>query len=322
MQQTALGDKQLTELHSVKKGKINTILTRLRRDKYLYLLAAPGILYFLIFKYIPIGGVVIAFQEYSPFKGILHSKWVGFENFERFFLSSDFMKLLRNTMVISVLNLVFFFPAPIILSLLLNEARNSKFKRTIQSVVYLPHFFSWVIVAGITFLLFSQSGGIVNSVIQMMGYSKIDFLTNENYFWVMLTLQSIWKEAGWGTVIFLAAIAGVDPALYEAAKMDGANRLQQMKHITMPAIQNVVITLLILRMGHVLDVGFEQVYLMMNSAVTDVADVFETYVYRMGIQNGQFSFTTAVGLFKSVVGLILVIATNKLAKTYGKEGLY
>lgn len=322
MQQNALEDQHSTQFHSVKKGKVNTVLTRLRRDKYLYLLAAPGILYFMIFKYIPIGGVVIAFQEYSPFKGILHSKWVGFENFERFFSGSEFWKLLRNTMVISVLNLVFFFPAPIILSLLLNEARNSKFKRTIQSIVYLPHFFSWVIVAGITFLLFSQSGGIVNGVIHAMGYSKIGFLTNENYFWVMLTLQSIWKEAGWGTVIFLAAIAGVDPALYEAAKMDGANRFQQMKNITMPAIQNVVITLLILRLGHVLDVGFEQVYLMMNSAVTDVADVFETYVYRMGIQNGQFSFTTAVGLFKSVVGLVLVIAANKLAKTFGKEGLY
>jgi putative aldouronate transport system permease protein len=321
LQQDALGDKHLTQFHSVKKGKVNMVLTRLKRDKYLYLLAVPGILYFLIFKYIPIGGVIIAFQEYSPFKGFLHSKWVGFENFERFFRSSEFLRLLRNTTVISVLDLVFF-PAPIILALLLNEAKNSKFKRTIQSIVYLPHFFSWVIVAGITFLLFSQSGGIVNGVIHMMGYAKIPFLTSENYFWVMLTLQSIWKEAGWGTVIFLAAIAGIDPALYEAAKMDGANRFQQMKHITMPAIQNVVITLLILRMGHVLDVGFEQVYLMMNSAVTNVADVFETYVYRMGIQNGQFSFTTAVGLFKSVVGLILVIAANQLAKAFGKEGLY
>lgn len=307
---------------AVKKSMFQLSMKELMRDKYLYLLALPGALYFLIFKYIPMGGILIAFQEYSPFQGFFHSKWVGFDQFARFFTGNDFFLLFRNTMMISLLNLVFFFPVPIALSLLLNEARNLKFKSAIQSIVYLPHFFSWVIIAGMTFLLFSQTGGIVNSLLVQMGFGKIDFLTNPNYFWVMLTIQSIWKEAGWGTVIFLAAIAGADPALYEAAKMDGANRLQQMWHITLPAIKNVIITLLILRLGQVMDVGFEQVYLMTNSAVSSVSDVFETYVFRMGVQNGQFSFTTAVGLFKSVVGLILVMGTNHLAKKFGENGLY
>nr|WP_240762967.1 sugar ABC transporter permease [Paenibacillus thalictri] len=307
---------------AVKKSVFQLSMKELMRDRYLYLLALPGALYFLIFKYIPMGGILIAFQEYSPFQGFFHSKWVGFDQFERFFTGNDFFLLFRNTMMISLLNLVFFFPVPIALSLLLNEARNLKFKSAIQSIVYLPHFFSWVIIAGMTFLLFSQTGGIVNSLLVQMGFGKIDFLTNPNYFWVMLTIQSIWKEAGWGTVIFLAAIAGADPALYEAAKMDGANRLQQMWHITLPAIKNVIITLLILRLGQVMDVGFEQVYLMTNSAVSSVSDVFETYVFRMGVQNGQFSFTTAVGLFKSVVGLILVMGTNHLAKKFGENGLY
>jgi putative aldouronate transport system permease protein len=307
---------------TVRRSRFGTLVRDIARDKYLYILALPGVFYFLIFKYIPMGGIVIAFQEYSPYQGFLHSKWVGFENFERFFLGSEFVTLFRNTMMISLLNLVFFFPVPIVLSLLLNEVRNLKFKSTIQSVVYLPHFFSWVIIAGMTFLLFSQSGGIVNNLLASADKEKIDLLTNPDLFWGMLTLQSIWKEAGWGTVIFLAAIAGADPALYEAAKMDGANRLQQMWHVTLPSIKNVVITLLILRLGQVMDVGFEQVYLMTNSAVSSVADVFETYVFRMGVKNGQLSFTTAVGLFKSVVGLILVVATNRLAKKLGEEGLY
>lgn len=307
---------------TARKSNFQLAVKDILRDRYLYLLALPGILYFLIFKYVPMGGILIAFQDYSPYQGFLHSKWVGFENFERFFLGSEFWNLFRNTMMISLLNLVFFFPVPIIVSLLLNEVRNMKFKTTIQSIVYLPHFFSWVIIAGMTFLLFSRTGGVINNVVDMMGYEKIDFLTNPNYFWIMLTLQSIWKEAGWGTVIFLAAIAGTDPALYEASKMDGANRLQQMWYVTLPSIRNVVITLLILRLGQVMDVGFEQVYLMTSSAVSSVSDVFETYVFRMGVKNGQFSFTTAVGLFKSVVALILVVSTNWLAKKFGEDGLY
>ncbi|KQX51867.1 MULTISPECIES: ABC transporter permease [unclassified Paenibacillus] len=304
------------------KSRWKHVMHGLRRDKFLYLLIAPGVLFFLIFKYVPMWGVVIAFQDYSPYLGVTGSQWVGFEHFIRFFSNQDFYLLFRNTMAISLLSLVFFFPLPILLSLLLNELRNAIYKKWIQSIVYMPHFLSWVIIAGITFLLLSQSSGIVNKMLVSLGAAKYDFLTNENNFWVLLTVQNVWKEAGWGTIIFLAAIAGVDPQQYEAAKMDGANRIRQAWHVTLPAIRSVIVVLFILKLGHIMDVGFEQVFLMMNGAVSNVADVFETYVYRLGIQQGQFSFSTAVGLFKSVVGLILVIAANKLAKRFGEEGVY
>ncbi|PZE19658.1 ABC transporter permease [Paenibacillus xerothermodurans] len=306
-----------------KKNARNTRLWfELKRDKYLYVLVLPGLIYFLVFKYLPMWGVMIAFQDYSPYLGVVGSKWVGFEHFVRFFSNPDFAILFRNTMMISMINLVFFFPLPILLSLLLNEVKQQVFKRVIQSIVYLPHFLSWVIIVGITFLLLSQSSGIVNVMLEKAGYSRYDFLTNKDTFWALLTLQNIWKETGWGTIIFLAAITAVDPQLYEAAKMDGANRLRQTWHITLPAIRNVILVLFILRLGHIMDVGFEQVFLMMNGAVAEVADVFETYVYRNGIQNGQFSYTTAVGLFKSVIGYALVIIANSLAKKFGEEGVY
>ena len=217
---------------------------------------------------------------------------------------------------------MFFFPLPIILSLLLNEVNNEVFKRVIQSIVYLPHFLSWVIIAGISFLLLSQSSGVINMMMESMGLPKYDFLTNADTFWGLLVLQNIWKETGWGTIIILAAITGVDTQLYEAAKIDGANRWRQTWHITLPAIRSVILVLLILRLGNIMDVGFEQVFLMSNGAVARVADVFETYVYRNGIGQGQFSYSTAVGLFKSVVGLILVVLANRLAKRIGEEGVY
>ncbi|MFD0675438.1 MULTISPECIES: ABC transporter permease [unclassified Paenibacillus] len=319
----AQSELQLGSLaRTVPQSRWKHVMHGLKRDKFLYLLIAPGLLFFLIFKYVPMWGVIIAFQDYSPYMGVMNSNWVGFEHFTRFFSNQDFFLLFRNTMAISLLSLIFFFPLPIILSLLLNELRNEIYKKWIQSIVYMPHFLSWVIIAGITFLLLSQSSGIVNKMLVSLGFAKYDFLTNENNFWALLTVQNIWKEAGWGTIIFLAAIAGVDPQQYEAAKMDGANRLQQAWHVTLPAIRSVIVVLFILKLGHIMDVGFEQVFLMMNGAVSNVADVFETYVYRLGIQQGQFSFSTAVGLFKSLVGLILVIVANKLSKRFGEEGVY
>ncbi|MEK3721237.1 ABC transporter permease subunit [Paenibacillus sp. FSL H8-0034] len=308
---------------SLSKSKSKASLwAELKRDKYLYLLVLPGVLYFLVFKYYPMWGIIIAFQDYSPYMGIFKSAWVGVEHFIRFFTNPSFYLLFRNTMMISLLSLVFFFPLPIVLSLCMNEVSNKYFKRVIQSVVYLPHFLSWVIIAGITFLLLSQTNGIINLMLEYMGLSKIAFLTSENLFWGLLTGQNIWKDTGWGTIIFLAAITGIDSQLYEAAKIDGANRIRQMWHVTLPGIRNVIIILLILRLGHIMDVGFEQVFLMANGAVANVADVFETYVYRNGIQQGQFSYTTAVGLFKSVIGLTLVVCANWLAKRFGEEGVY
>lgn len=295
---------------------------RIVRDKFLYALALPGIFYFILFKYVPMYGVIIAFQDYSPYMGIMKSPWVGFDHFVRFFSNPDFFLLFRNTMAINLLNLFFFFPIPIVLSLMLNELRLTIMKRTIQSVIYLPHFLSWVIIVGISFLLLSSGDGAINNLLVQLGFEKINFLTNPKIFWGLLTTQSIWKDAGWGTIIFLAAIAGVDPQLYEAAKMDGAGRIKQMLHVTLPAIRQVIVILLILRIGHIMDIGFEQVFLMMNSIVSEVADVFDTYVYRLGVREGQFSFSTAVGLFKSVIGLLLVIGANKLAKRFGEEGVY
>lgn len=305
-----------------KKKERRPLLSDIRRDKYLYMLILPGVIFFIIFKYFPMWGIVIAFQEYSPYAGVWNSDWVGLEHFIRFFSNPDFILLFRNTMVISFLNLVFFFPLPIVLSLLLNEVNNKFFKSVIQSIVYLPHFLSWVIIVGISFLLLSQSSGIVNMMMSSIGLPKYDFLTNTDTFWGMLVLQNIWKETGWGTIIILAAITAVDPQLYEAAKIDGANRWLQAWHVTLPGIRSVVLVLLILRLGHIMDVGFEQVFLMSNGAVAQYADVFETYVYRNGIQSGQFSYSTAVGLFKSLVGLVLVIVANRLAKKIGEDGVY
>jgi putative aldouronate transport system permease protein len=305
-----------------KKSKLRALLTDLRRDKYLYVLVLPGLLYFILFKYFPMWGIIIAFQDFSPYLGVLESQWVGLEHFIRFFSNPSFYILFRNTMMISLLSLVLFFPLPILLSVCLNEVSQMVFKRVVQSIVYLPHFLSWVVICGITFLLFSQSNGMINLMLEYVGLHKIDFLTNERLFWGLLTVQNIWKDTGWGTIIFLAAMTGIDTQLYEAAKIDGANRLRQIWHITLPGIRNVIVILLILRLGHIMDVGFEQVFLMMNGAVSNVADVFETYVYRNGIQQGQFSYTTAVGLFKSVVGLTLVIWANWMAKRFGEEGVY
>ncbi|MGO4495724.1 ABC transporter permease [Paenibacillus sp. 2RAB27] len=304
---------------TVRKGGL---LRDLRRDKYLYVLALPGVLFFIIFKFVPMWGVVISFQNFSPFAGITGSEWVGFEHFQRFFTNPDFMLLFRNTMAINLMNLVLFFPLPIVLSLLLNELRSVLYQRVIQSIVYMPHFLSWVIISGLTFLLFAKGEGLVNKMLEGLGFARMDFLTNPNTFWAMLTVQSIWKECGWGTILFLAAMASIDPGVYEAAKIDGAGRFRQMWHITLPAIRTVIITLLILRLGHMLDVGFEQVFLMYNGAVSQVAEVFDTYVYRVGIQQGEFSYSTAAGLFKSIVGLVLVVIANWISKKMGEEGVY
>lgn len=306
----------------VKPTYFRKLFRDLRRDPYLYLLALPGVLFFLIFKYVPMWGVLMAFQNYSPFAGITGSPWVGLEHFRTFFDTPDFGLLLRNTLAINLLNLVFFFPLPIVLALMLNELRNVVYKRFIQTVLYLPHFLSWVIIIGLTFTLLGKGEGLVNHLLEAAGYERIDFLTNPHVFWVLVTGQSMWKEAGWGTIVFLAAIAGVDPQIYEAARMDGAGRFRQMWHVTLPALRNVIVVLLILRLGDIMDVGFEQLFLLYNGAVSEVAEVFDTYVYRIGIQRGQFSYSTAIGLFKSIVGLILVLGSNKLAKKLGQGGIF
>ncbi len=295
---------------------------RLIRHQWCYVLAAPTLLYLLIFKYAPMWGIVLSFQDYNPFRGFWDSEWVGLAQFRNFFAYEDFWVLLRNTLAINLLNLLLFFPLPIVLSLMLNELRSGLLKRMTQSIVYLPHFLSWVVVVSFTYMLVSTDYGLINKGLVHLGREPESLLTNPDYFWLMLTAQSIWKEVGWGTIIFLAAIAGVDQQLYEAARIDGAKRLRQIWHITLPAIRGTIVILVILRMGSMLDVGFEHVLLMLNPLVQPVGEVFDTYVYKRGLLSGQFSYGTAVGLFKSVASLLLVVTANQLAKRFGHGGLY
>jgi putative aldouronate transport system permease protein len=303
-------------------NKGGAIRSRISAGKYLLLLAMPGIMFLVIFKYVPMLGVIIAFKDYSPYLGFFQSPWVGLKHFLSFFTGPDFFQLLRNTLVINLFKLVFFFPVPVLLSLMLNEVRFAGYKRTIQTVVYLPHFLSWVTIVGLTFMMLSRVNGVVNMVLVDITGEKFNFLANEGLFWWIITAQTVWKEAGWGTVIILAALAGVDVQLYDAATIDGASRLQRIWYVTIPAILNVVVILLILRIGRMVDTGFEQIFLMMNDPVKDVADVIETYVYRVGVLRGKFSFTTAVGLFQSVASVVLVVTSNRLAKSLGQSGLY
>lgn len=298
------------------------LFVRMWKERWLYLFMLPGIVYFIVYKYFPMWGVLMAFKRYRPSIGLLKSEWVGLRHFERFFSEPEFWTLLRNTLYIATLDLVIFFPLTIILALLLNELRSEVFKRTVQTLVYVPHFLSWVVVVGICYILFTTEGGIINDMLASLGFDKVPFLTSEQWFRPMIIGQMIWKDAGWGTIIFLAALAGVDPSLYEAARIDGASRWRLMWNITLPSIRSVVVILLILRLGSFIDLGFEQIFLMLNALNREVGEVFDTYVYRVGIQQGQFSYSAAVGLFKSVVGLILVVTSNSIAKKLGEEGVY
>ncbi|WNQ14155.1 ABC transporter permease subunit [Paenibacillus aurantius] len=288
----------------------------------MYAFVLPGALYFLLFKYVPLLGSVIAFQDYSPFQGFLHSDWVGFAHFARIFDNPEVLQVLVNTLTLSFLQIAFAFPVPIGLALLLNEIRNERFKRLLQSFIYLPHFLSWVVVIGIV-TLFLRSDGVINSMTaKLFGWPSVQFLQLPWLFKPLLVLEIIWKEAGWGTIVFLAALAAVNPELQEAAIVDGAGRWKRMWHVTLPGIRGTIIILLILRLGTVLDNGFEQIFLMLNPYVEEVGNVLDTYVYYKGILQSDFSFATAVGLFKSVVGLILVVGANKLAKRFGEDGIY
>lgn len=301
-----------------------------RQHKWLYILALPGILYMLVFNYLPMGGLIIAFQEFSPLNGegmlgpFLSSPFVGLANFRKFFTGMDFVNLLKNTLSISIANLIFYFPVPIILALLLNEIRCAPFKKIAQTMVYIPHFVSIVIVASLTYQLFSTTDGLIYQIFQELFGRKgtPDVLADPKLFVPMLTGQNIWKEAGYGTIIFLAALTGVDPQLYEAAEVDGAGRWKKMWHVSLPAIRSTVVIMLILRVGSVLNTGYEQIFLMQNSMNRSASEVFDTYIYTRGVVNGSYSMATAAGMFKSIVSMILVLGANKLAKAFGESGFY
>lgn len=298
------------------------LINDVTRDKYLYLLLLPGLIYLIIFKYFPMYGVIIAFKEFNMFAGIMDSPWVGFLQFERLFRTPDFQQIFMNTFIISFLKLLFGFPAPIILALLLNELRHMFFKRFTQSILYLPHFVSWVIFAGIIIIFLNPVDGLVNYIIQYFGGDPIHFLTSKSHFRSILVITDIYKEMGWGTIIYLAAMTGVNPDLYEASRIDGANKFKQMWHVTLPSIRPVILIMLILSLGNILEAGFFQIYLLYSPLVYDVADIIDTYVYRRGIQEANYSLATAAGLFKSIIALALIVTANKIVKKFGEDGLW
>lgn len=282
----------------------------------------PVILYFVIFCYVPMYGVIISFQDYYPRLGITGSEWVGFKHFEKLFTGRYFFPVLRNTLIISIGKLLFGFPAPIILCLLLNEVRSLKFKKVVQTISYLPHFISWVVLASIVQTILSPSSGVVNYIIQLLGGEPIFFMGSSDWFRKVIVGSSIWRDTGWQTVVFMAAILSIDPQLYEAADLDGAGRFQKMIYVTLPCIAPTIIIMFIMATGNVIQDDFDQIYNMLNAKVMDVGDVIGTYTYRMGIEKMNFSYATAVGLFKNVVSLILVTFTNAFSRKLSGSSLW
>ena len=298
-------------------------MAKLWKYRYLYLLVLPGVLYFIIFRYIPMYGVVIAFQDFSISKGIWGSKWVGLDQFYKLFRGLSFPSVFKNTVIISLYKLILGFPAPIILALLLNEVKNQKFKKVTQTIVYLPHFISWVILAGLIAMFLHPDSGLINEVVKLFNDGKgIDFLVNKKYFRSILVITDIYKGIGWGSIVYIAAISSIDSTVYEAAMVDGANRLKQMWYITLPALKSTIVVMFILNMGGILNAGFEQILLLYNPRVYDVADIIDTYVYRNGIMSSNYSMSTAAGLFKSVISMGLIVLTNKIAHALEEDGLW
>jgi len=299
--------------------KMNPTLKRIVRDKYLYLMLLPAVAVMLIFKYLPMGGLLMAFEDYSPFKGIFGSKWVGFANFVKIFTQPKFTTAIRNTLVVSLLDLVIGFPAPILLALLINELENKVFKRIVQTVSYLPHFLSWISVVGIVSILFGRDG-IVNDIrIALGAQERIVFLAKQEWFIWFLLGTMVWKETGWGTVIHLANLSSISPDLYEAANIDGANRLQQIRYITIPHMMPTVIVLLIFKMGTLFSSNFELIYGMQNPYID--FEVISTIVFQTGIKTGNYSVATAIGLMEGLVALILVLGSNWISKKVTGDGI-
>ena len=309
----------------VTKLKQSKIVESLNKHKYLHMLAIPCIIYFIVFKYLPMYGIIVAFKDYKGmggFWGIIDSEWVGIKNFQIFFKSMYFGRLLKNTLLLSVYNLIFVFPAPIILAILINEVKGKYFKKTVQTISYMPHFLSWVVCAGLIMQILAPSGGPVNAILEKFGVEPIYFVNDISWFRTVLVGSSLWKEIGWGSIVYLAAITGIDQEMYEAATIDGAKVWHKIWYITLPSIAEIIAIMLILKMGSMLDGHFEQVFNLYNPAVYEVADNFETYVYRQGLIEAKYSYSSAVGFSKSIVALFLVVVANKAAKKLGTEGLW
>lgn len=301
--------------------KLGLMKKRIGKSKYLYLLMALPMIYYILFHYLPLYGVIVAFKDYNIVKGVFGSPWVGFKWFEKFLTDPYFWKLVRNTLLLSLYSLLWGFPIPIILAVALNEIRASGFKKVIQSISYLPHFISTVVVCGMLVNLLS-SEGLVNSLLKTVGKSPVQFLMYPQYFRTIYVLTGIWQSAGWTSIIYLAALTAIDQEILDAALIDGANRVQRIRHVNIPCIMPTVATMLILQIGKMMSVGYEKVLLLYNGSIYETADIISTYVYRRGILSNSFSYATAVGLFESVIAVILLVTANKISKKMSDTGLW
>nr|WP_125666308.1 ABC transporter permease subunit [Paenibacillus baekrokdamisoli] len=307
----------------MKTKSINKSRWKLFQNNYdLYLLLIPGLIFLLLFKYAPMYGIIIAFQDFNIFDGFIGSKWVGLDQFEKLIHSDEFYQVFNNTLLISFYKIVLLFPIPIIIALFLNEVRKALFKKTIQTIIFLPHFLSWIIISGLFMNILSPSGGLVNHVIEWLGGTPISFFLDNHFFRSVVVFTAGWKESGWNAIIFIAAIAGIEQEQYEASSIDGAGRIRQMIHITLPGIVPTIILIFILRLGYLLEAGTEQILTMYNSVVYASGDVIGTFVYRQGLGQQDYSFSTAVGLFNSVIGLILIVCGNELSKKLVKRSIW
>jgi len=298
------------------------LLARLWRHRGLYLMLLPGLLWFALFRYWPLWNAQIAFKDFQPVQGVLHSPWVGLEHFQAFFSSFYFSQLMTNTLVISFAKLLIGLPPAIILAIAIHESSRRGLARVTQTVTYLPHFLSWVIVFGILLAMLSPGSGLLNKGLVAAGGDPVSFLTDPGAFRAVVIFSDIWKETGWSAILFLAALIGISPSLYEAAEVDGATRWQRIRHISLPGMLDVIVLVTLLRLGHILDAGFYQIYVLYSLPVYSVADVIDTWVYRQGIQNFQFSLATAVGLFKGLIGLLMIVIANRVARRFAGQGLY
>lgn len=303
------------------KSRLKELGVYLIKKRYLYLMSIPGLVYLIIFKYVPMYGIMMAFQDFSFKKGIFGSPFNNFANFKQLFSSEIFYDVFTNSIVLSIMRLIITFPIPIILALLLNEIKAKNFKKMSQTFMYLPHFISWVVLGGILTNFLSMNDGLINMLIERLGGQKINFLGSAEWFRTVIIGSSIWKEAGWGTIIYLASLSSINPEYYEAATVDGANRYQKLWYITLPSLSNTIVIMLILAVGGLMNNGFEQIYLFQNGLNLSVSEVFETYTYRIGIVGGRYSYSTAVELFKSIVAAIMLFSSNLIANKLRGESL-
>jgi putative aldouronate transport system permease protein len=317
-------------LSELEQQKARVVGTKARRERWklfrgnidLYLMLIPGLIFLLLFKYTPMYGIIIAFQDFNIFSGFKGSEWVGLAQFQKLIQSEEFYQVFMNTLLISLYKIVLLFPIPIIIALFLNEVRKVVFKKTIQTIIFLPHFLSWVIISGLFITILSPSGGLVNNIIQWFGGTPISFFLDNQFFRSVLVFTAGWKESGWNAIIFIAAIAGIEQEQYESASIDGAGRIRQMLYITLPGILPTIILILVLRLGYLLEAGTEQILTMYNSVVYQSGDVIGTFVYRQGLGQQDYSFSTAVGLFNSVVGFILIVSGNEISKRLVKRSIW